>query len=229
MFSDFWDFWPPTPLFLQNTTVCPQICCISWLLPPSSLRTSYIDAPLFCASLTFKCFISVGCDIWRLELDERPGVGVGQELPHLRDDRERDDCFERSHSVYNQERRIDIFVVMELGKFYKLNIFHIEEYSKYKRGASLELRALLATHWSLDHLVHCGHQMASEVKSDLWFEICDLSYPHIHVHVILLIPVYRSPRPLQPPNNLRGQIWPRIWNQWPKKPMWPKLQGTFVY
>ena len=25
----------------------------------------------------------------------------------------------------------------------------------------------------------------------------------------------RNFRPLQPPNSLRGQIWPHIWNQWP--------------
>ena len=30
--------------------------------------------------------------------------------------------------------------------------------------------------------------MASEVKCDLRFEICDLNYPHIHVHVTFLIP-----------------------------------------
>ena len=71
-------------------------------------------------------------------------------------------------------------------------------------------------------------QIVSEVKSDLWFEISDLNYPDIHVHVTLLIIVFISPRPLRPPNSLGGQIWPQIWNQWPKEPMWPKFQGTFV-
>ena len=80
----------------------------------------------------------------------------------------------------------------------------------------------------LDLRGNCGLQTASEVKSDLEFEISDLNYPCIHVHVTLLIPLFISPRPLRPPNNLGGQIWPQIWNQWPKEPMWPKFQGTFV-
>ena len=37
-------------------------------------------------------------------------------------------------------------------------------------------------------------------------QISDLNYPHIHVHVTLLIQVYRSLRLLQPPNGLGGQI-----------------------
>ena len=48
------------------------------------------------------------------------------------------------------------------------------------------------------------------------------------MHVTFLIPVFISPRPLRPPNGLGGQIWPQIWNQWPKEPSWPKFQGTFV-
>ena len=56
----------------------------------------------------------------------------------------------------------------------------------------------------LDLQRHCGLQMASEVKSDLGFEISELNYPHIHV--TLLIPVFKSPRPFQPPNGLGGQI-----------------------
>ena len=47
----------------------------------------------------------------------------------------------------------------------------------------------------LDLQDHCGLQAASEVKSDLGFEISDLNHPHIHVHVTLLIPVFISPRP----------------------------------
>ena len=58
----------------------------------------------------------------------------------------------------------------------------------------------------LDLQGKCGLQKASEVKSDLGFEISDLNYPDIHVHVTLLIPVFISPRPLRPPNGLGGQI-----------------------
>ena len=58
----------------------------------------------------------------------------------------------------------------------------------------------------LDLRDHCALQAASEVKSDLGFEISDLNYPHIHVHVTLLIPVFISPRPLRPPNGLGSQI-----------------------
>ena len=58
----------------------------------------------------------------------------------------------------------------------------------------------------LDLRGHCGLQTASEVKSDLGFEISDLIYPHIHVHVTLLIPAFISPRSLRPPNGLGGQI-----------------------
>ena len=39
----------------------------------------------------------------------------------------------------------------------------------------------------LDLQGKCGLQKASEVKSDLGFEISDLNYPDIHVHVTLLI------------------------------------------
>ena len=37
----------------------------------------------------------------------------------------------------------------------------------------------------LDLRGHCGLQMASEVKYDLRFEISDLNYPYIHVHITL--------------------------------------------
>ena len=58
----------------------------------------------------------------------------------------------------------------------------------------------------LDLRGHCGLQMASEVKSDLGFEISDLNYPHIHVHLTLLIQVFIFLRPLRPTNSLGGQI-----------------------
>ena len=49
-------------------------------------------------------------------------------------------------------------------------------------------------------------------------QMSNLNYPHIHVHVTHLILVFRSPRPLRPPNGLGGLIWPRIWNPWPQLP-----------
>ena len=88
----------------------------------------------------------------------------------------------------------------------------------------------MSTFWSqfLYLRGHCGLQTASEVKSDLGFEISDLNYPHIHVHLTLLIPVFISSRPLWPPNGLGGHTWHQIWNQWPKEPLGPKFQTTFV-
>ena len=41
--------------------------------------------------------------------------------------------------------------------------------------------------------------------------------------------LFWPPRPLLVLQNDHGaQIWPLIWNQWPKEPMWPKFQGMVV-
>ena len=34
-------------------------------------------------------------------------------------------------------------------------------------------------------------------------------------------PFWQPWRPLRPPNSLRDQIWPQIWNQWPQLPTYP--------
>ena len=48
------------------------------------------------------------------------------------------------------------------------------------------------------------------------------------MHVGLLIWVFRSPRPLQPPNSPRGQIWPQIWNQCPQLPSYTCACYPFI-
>ena len=45
-----------------------------------------------------------------------------------------------------------------------------------------------------------------EVKSGLRFEMSDLNYLHIHVHIAYILLILVALRPLQPPNSLGGQI-----------------------
>ena len=49
--------------------------------------------------------------------------------------------------------------------------------------------------------------------------------PIIYLSICILLkwhgPFWQPRRPPQPPNSLRGQIWPQIWNQWPQLPTDP--------
>ena len=68
----------------------------------------------------------------------------------------------------------------------------------------------------------------------LRFDISNLDYPGIHVH-IASNSLQRPPRPWRPQNNLGGHIWPQNSTQWPRlhmfpcpfgfqRPLWDELQ-----
>ena len=58
--------------------------------------------------------------------------------------------------------------------------------------------------------------MTSDLKS-----VTPITYLSMCILLIWYGPFWQPPRPPQPPNSLRGQIWPQIWNQWPQLPTYP--------
>ena len=71
--------------------------------------------------------------------------------------------------------------------------------------------------------------MASEVKSDLRFEISDLNYPYIHVHILPFKSQFLDLRGhcrLQTALEVQSDLGFEISD--PKKPIRPKFRGTFV-
>ena len=63
------------------------------------------------------------------------------------------------------------------------------------------------------------------------FETSDLNYlTYPCAHCLYGWGPFRLPqRLIQPPNSLRGQIWPQIWNQWPPLPIYPCAYAYCLY
>ena len=60
----------------------------------------------------------------------------------------------------------------------------------------------------------------SSLTSDLE-SVTPITYLTMCILLIWYGPFWQPPRSQQPPNSLRGQVWPQIWNQWPQLPTYP--------
>ena len=100
-------------------------------------------------------------------------------------------------------KRIELFVLPWIFPFVQVTAFEKQEGSLSWPGAIF--------------FQYCIYNLSITL---ILFVHSDLYYPHINVHFTILIPGFRSSRPLWPPNNLKGQIRPRFFEiSDPKNPL----------
>ena len=109
-------------------------------------------------------------------------------------------------------KRIELFVLPWIFPFVQVTAFEKQEGSLSWPGAIF--------------FQYCIYNLSITL---ILFVHSDLYYPHINVHFTILIPGFRSSRPLWPPQQpQRSNPTSVFWNQWPKEPIGPKFQGVFV-